>query len=335
MHLLSPNSSATLTSPHEDATEHILRPILHADGSLHWSNSSAESYITCDRKGKYRLVDRRIGARNKRSLTLGQGVHRCLEKFRLGEGNANLYSDILNAAVEGDGITDDWRTPDYALELVFGYLEQFGKDDLVQTQLADRPAIECVMSTELGSVTVDPFDFRLDSGDTIKVHHVPVHWHSVIDRIVRREDGLFVQDYKTTSVLGPQYYDQFPMSGQQIGYTHASSNLLGEPVMGSIIDVLCWRKPTKTGKGREYARHVQRYSPDRIDEWIHNTLDLAHRFVDALRTSSFPMRTTQCQTKYGKCDYFDVCSLSAATRAGALRSSLFVDNLQVVREEAE
>jgi hypothetical protein len=141
---------------------------------------------------------------------------------------------------------------------------------------------------------------------------------------------------------GDQFIQSFQLSNQTIGYCWAAQQMWPslfprDFVSGFCLDALFFKKPTgnvslveKGPRGGEPAcqffRTYFEYSQERIDKWASNQLTIIEDFVHSLVRANFPMYTNHCFNKYGRCPYYDVCTIdNPETRLRFLHSDAFKD----------
>jgi hypothetical protein len=113
----------------------------------------------------------------------------------------------------------------------------------------------------------------------------------------------------------------FILSNQFIGYVWAARQLWPDLDIGGAC-LNCWRlkRPAKglgiTDKGPrggepalKFFRAYYDYSPSRITQWEKNMLQCISDFIHSLARDYFPMQVTGCFTKFGQCQYHDVCTM--------------------------
>jgi hypothetical protein len=118
-----------------------------------------------------------------------------------------------------------------------------------------------------------------------------------------------------------QYIQGFILSNQTIGYVWAARQLWPNLDIGGFC-LNCIRMKRiakgigvmdKGPRGGEAALRFFRtyydYSPIRLASWEKNTLLWISDFVHSLVRGYFPMQTTACFTKFGRCQYHDVCTI--------------------------
>jgi hypothetical protein len=162
-----------------------------------------------------------------------------------------------------------------------------------------------------------------------------------IDLPVMWEGGLYIIDHKTTSMLGSQFFERNSMSAQQRGYVWAFQKLTGMKANGYCINALRTKEPplyisdpvkaVPKGQSPEkwwsesFARERYFTNEDTLTEWWENTVELIHEFFWHYHRGVMPMKTAWC-TQYGRCQYYDVCSLPRRDRELMLSSGNYTAN---------
>lgn len=269
-------------------------------------HSSLEYIMACHRKAEYHIVHKRKPSDERIALSFGQAVHSGLEAMFAGKD----YKPALHTAFDGMEVPPgDHRDLLKATRMLEDYsLGDFLTHDWTVETKDGKPLIELAFALPLGTV-----------------QGIRIVWTGRIDLIVRRDSGLFVVDHKTTSVFGSTYYDQFQNSSQPLGYMWAAQKYLGEPFRGYIINVFPVRKGNATTKTEPERQRVFLTDQDLLDEWKINTLSLLDMFLRQASTGYLPKMTNQCTTKFGRCEFFNVCQLPRESRLNYLHSGEFVD----------
>jgi len=283
------------------------------DNSLFIDNSTLETFTTCPRAAFYQLGLKRTISRKKAALGFGGAVHKILEQRYLRGTNPLLGEDpklCLQAGLDilKDSAIDpeDFRTPDYLIEVWDKYQAKYP----VETFEVVDGFVEKEFAIPLGVVYAGSLE-------------VPVVWTGRIDAIIGDRDLYRVLDHKTTTMMGPSYFEEFNISSQMMGYTWAASHLLGREINGVLINAIALRKPTKTGKGIEFERMHVYITPENLVEWRNNTLYVIGDLLRYWAQNYFPMHTKQCVGKYGRCQYYDVCTLPQSQRLTMLNTNLY------------
>lgn len=165
---------------------------------------------------------------------------------------------------------------------------------------------------------------------------VSLEWTGIIDMLAKINDGYYVIDHKTTSILSQDFFDGFEIAMQPVGYYLACKAAFPDlNIKGFLVNVLACRKPvasvTKSGrpttsKPFEALRRQYNYSDWHAEEFKRDALALIEELFANVQAGFFPRKTQWCIGKYGKCPFFDVCSLPPESRASMLASDIYVNN---------
>lgn len=270
---------------------------------------------------------------------------------------------------------DDWRSLNWAVETMRRYNEKYKVENFQLLQY-DEPrecdkcahgfpgevfedasmqaTIPCPWCSGTGKqevmvelpfalplFTYETWNASLDF-DAPEMVAIPVIYTGKIDLPVQQGDNLIIIDHKTTSMLGPSFWDTFRKSAQQLGYCWAFSELTGKKVSYYTVNAIRTKEPPQyvTGesnrKGAQtaeswwnesLARETFTCTEEKLVEWKTNVIALVKEFFYHYQQGFFPQKTVWCCGKYGKCQYFDVCDLPAADRDFFLESGQFADNV--------
>lgn len=295
-------------------------------------NSSLEMFATCARAAQYKLIrsrERPTGA----AINAGKCLHNALELFY----KTNFNTDCLNQVVEDiqqfyvAHPTDDleWRTMSMVIDSVMKYWHHYRDADranftVLETESSFRKPL-CTIEFN-STIPVEASLLLGEAGNTSHVYARNIHvvWSGRVDLVFRTTDGrVRFKDHKTTTMLGPSFYDDFEFTSQTVGYYWAKKQDFPE-LSGFTLNVIAWRKPTKTGTPLEFVRRDYFYDDYHANEWVLDVTNQINDFLAHLVRGYFPKQTKWCVGKYGKCPYFDVCaSHSDAEREFLLASDMF------------
>jgi len=306
------------------------------DYVLRIDNTTLERQQTCPRSSQFYCVDRRQ-ARASSALSFGGAIH---------EGLAVLYRDgfgaitpAVDACLKHLQLTyapeaDEWRTPQCACETLLDYVQHYQRDDIRPVIYNSAPFVEKAFSLHVGSINLDktlPYTYAqlTDSPDTEQMYIQNLHilWSGRLDiAATQGDENVFVVDHKTSSIGGDQFFADFLLSQQMLGYAWALRKLMPESnIVGTIVNAILQRKPTKTGKALEFKRQTYFQSKWMQDEWQADVIASIEQFVHHLCQGFFPKYTKWCFGKYGKCPYHEVCTLPPDMREAFLGSSEYVN----------
>lgn len=134
-----------------------------------------------------------------------------------------------------------------------------------------------------------------------------LRWCGRIDKIRRRRRNgkIVIWDYKTASVMGPNYFNQHEFGFQFPGYTWAGNEMFTEPVEEVCLDVMY-----TLSASHEFFRRTFRYTPHQLGEWVRNVkmiLDRMNYMMDNfLDQPEMWVKNWQHCTRYGQCMFTDI-----------------------------
>ena len=326
-----------------------MNPLHLNSGLLMMDNSSLTDCVSCPRKACYKHLQRRQLVKNRAALFFGGAIHSALEVRALNctglvdntcralmiDRLAEIYADV-----DMDG---DYRNLEYAINTIDKYNEVYRFDPMPPITLPDgRPAVELPFAIPVGSVSVnstiaiiDPDENNGEPFETY-IEKLPVVFTGKIDRITNHQNEMLLLDHKTSSMGGPTFFDEFYISLQFKGYKWAAEQLVGSPINGVVIDGIICRPPLKSGSvNHTFDRQTIYIADECVQEWQTSFMLSVQEWVnqvtrqsdfDSDHAQAFPMRTGQCVTKYGKCEYFDVCMLPPNQRETMLHSGLYEEH---------
>ena len=316
-----------------------LPPLPLVGNSLFIDNSGwIEALSTCHRQLEYKSLRLRVGIGEKPALNFGSVIHLCLEhRYRkhrsdpVGPTFWNEIAAIITSYFEAHPCpVDDWRSANWAMTVMKRYMAKYESEDfaLLSDASGALPMVEM------------PFTIPLFTHDNINVIYT-----GRIDLPLSLADGTtWVMDHKTTSMIGQAHWDKMRMSSQQKGYCWAFEQLTGKKVTGYVVNTIRTKEPplyvlrnepSTKGKSQSpeawWDESLQRekfyLKPSEMDEWKENTITLVEEFFWHYQRGYLPMETALGCTAYGRCPYFDVCTLAREDRNLLLTSGQYTDNV--------
>jgi hypothetical protein len=285
-------------------------------------NTALTDYMACPRKFFYGMVlnRRRIGA-TPPALAFGTSWHAALEAhYKTGGDRYQVELAVMRSWQQHDR-PDDHRTMQRVMTCYDQYMSHWG-DHAADTSRNGRT----VGFPENPMVEI-PVEIAWPGG----AHP----YTGKIDRIIEINGLYYVEDHKTTSQLGAQYFQQYDPNNQMMGYAWLAQKLTGLRIAGVRINALGVLK-TQT----KLAREIVSYSKERLEEWGQNfnawVLRLEHSYIayqeaekaedgepllnSPLLLAAFPHNFMACSGKYGMCQYASVCSFQPARRGYVLET---------------
>jgi hypothetical protein len=287
---------------------------------------------------EYAKLDKRVINRPAPAMNFGSAIHLALEtrysvykNRQPDDALLNLQAAVIEKHFESSPQEDseDHRNANWAIEVIKKYNEIYHTEPFnILSDPNGKALIELPFALPLFDyVPSQPIEGMSVSGT------IPVIYTGRIDLPVMWDKSYWIVDNKTASRLGQSYFDEKQMSAQQLGYCWAFGTLTGLPVQGFCINAIrTSAQPAKPKGGiEEWWRETlqrQRYNvtPQQLTEWKSNTIKLVEEFFYHYEKDFFPQKTAWCGGKYGKCQYFGVCSYPVESRPGILASSEYQDN---------
>lgn len=158
-----------------------------------------------------------------------------------------------------------------------------------------------------------------------------------LDRIAvsRVGQSYIVEDHKTTSQMRSDYFKQWAIDNQMIGYAALAQRLTGKPISGVRINLHVIHKTDSI-----FERQLILFSQPRIESWFRlydvwlerletsieryeEALSLYQRegwspAYDRLLLTAWPQNFTACAGRFGMCGYSDVCTMPPNLRMAHL-----------------
>lgn len=256
------------------------------------------------------------------------------------------------------GFINDYRTPEYCINSFAEYLTHYQSEVVVPVTHQAKPLVEFSFSYPLGKIQLPTSVFKAwgygkltnsasseefwaeDKGrcrlGEAGLIDCSIEWTGIVDMIASLSGEHWLVDHKTTSILSGDFFDGFEIAMQPVGYVAAARAAFPElDIQGFMVNVLACRKPVSavtasgkksTAKAFEPHRRFYRYDQWKETEFRTDALALIEEFIANLTNSYFPRKTQWCIGKYGKCAFFEVCSLPPEQRMMMLESGSYQEN---------
>lgn len=324
-----------------------VEPLTIYGDCLFIDNSTLQRLSSCPRKGLYTFTLKKRPNKIRPALVFGSAIHLALEtRARLVDQTGFCSIDIQNKMLDKlvefyqkdeNMIESDYRNVNYAVNTIKEYNESYQYDNLIPIEIPDwGPAVELPVAICAGELAINKTilvsDPDVNSGAPFEKHidKLRIFLTGKIDRIVEYKGGLCILDHKTSSIGGPTFFDEFYTSLQFQGYKFAAEKILKRNVSGVIIDAIFCRPPKADGSvNRTFDRQYIPINSEMLLDWQLSYLNTIKNFIDCHVNQAsyghlaFPRNTSSCVTKYGKCDFFDVCMLAPSQRPFILDSGAY------------
>jgi hypothetical protein len=214
----------------------------------------------------------------------------------------------MKVADKWTGSTDqsDYRTFDRCMVEYSNYVDKYGLpwDEEAKTLgWPDQPMVELAIEVPIPGAR-HPYCGKLD-------------------RPIIVNGQALIEDHKTASQFRADYFRQWELDNQMIGYAVIGEIITELPIAGIRINAHIIHKSDSI-----FERRTIPFSQQRLKDWTRNYDHWLERLEEsALRSTStdqdllnaaYPMNLSACASKYGMCQYADVCSMPPKLRLPTL-----------------
>jgi len=296
------------------------------DGPVFLCDNSSLEKLVCPRLWQLVNLNRRTLVESRAGRNFGAGLHVGLKERYSLCGHNEVTPDktkIINSAISeffrsSPQPVDDFRTLEHCQRVMQAYNEYYRSEPFKILQRPDgKPAVESSFSFPLG-----------------KVDEVMVYYIGRMDMNIEDNTGEWVFDHKTAFMFGDGFRRSLERNAGQIGYCWAHQQIYGRLPRGYVIDAIRIRRPKKgdeyTGAPPIDSSDLQRIPyfimPDNVEYWKQNTLRKIENIFLMHSVGYFYQNESQCETKYGPCDFYDLCSAPESSWDEILNSTRYEHN---------
>lgn len=290
-----------------------------------FDNTAVSCFMTCPREYMFAHVeDWFTKGKTSAPLHFGTVWHTALETHYRHDGDFLAVEDAVNRGWgTADFGPDEFRTRQRLLSDYMRYLATYG-----------RPTVEA--ATGQGKTVGEGDSLLLEIASNVTGGGLIRPWAVRLDRVFELVGGHYIEDHKTTSRMDGDYFSNFNLSNQIMGYTAVGQLLFPELDIRGVRVNVSYITKTKT----EFLRQLFTYTPEQIAEWKETAnawtnrittelmkyeMALANDYDPMTDSTIFPMHFGEngCVRRYGRCVFFPVCSASRPHRRRIL-NELFV-----------
>lgn len=297
-------------------------------------NTAQSAYMNCPREFLFSMVLHRRAREVKPALSFGSIWHKILEcHYKSGADVVHVEDSVRewHSKTPQSPVGTDYRTLERALSDYKGpYLKKWP------------------LAKDIKSTIGFPSSPMVEISTSIQGNGLAAPYAGKIDRFVE-EDLCFIEDHKTTSRKDKYYFEQFQLSNQMMGYTFIGGLLVPDRrIVGVRINLyhvltnesgfdrqlITFSQSQLEGWRDNYNKWVARI---KLDYWAwriaqgedYGDLGLSGELADFIRAAGiepFPAHfgDNGCSRKFGRCTYFNVCSLPPRVQMKALEQDFDV-----------
>lgn len=311
---------------------------VNADGRKHFriNFSSLSIMQECQRKVELSLV-RKLRSRLESPATLfGSAIHKGLEVFYSAKRTERTLPKRYAETMEMIGC-GHWE-PDWAEHTVFCAAHAFAKKAEPLKQLPDDNKrsvhtgvwmLRHYFETYLDDAYVIARDEDgpiVERKFTLRIHEdtdLIVDLFGQIDAVMKNEasGAILPADHKTSSRLY-EFYQMIKPNHQYTGYLWAAREILGLKTDSFLVNALEVKPPPKTARGTKpnFARQVTTRDEFDYQELKDAMLLSIMTYVTNEKGNTWPMTSPGPCSKYGGCNYLEVCSAPSSLRENVLKA---------------
>lgn len=264
-------------------------------------------FQSCPAKYFLRMKEGWTSRRKSAALGFGGSFHAGLaEWYRTGE-RVPMLKAVEETWPDGMPI-DDYRTKQKCVETLIAYTREYPAESFKVIQLPSGPLIE--QSFTLPMDLYLPCELCWDRDESSPearncsncgAPKEPIEYGGILDGGVEFSGSVFTLEHKTTSQLGPSYFNQFRPNNQVSGYTWGLGLMTGNRVGGALINAVGIYKASPP----KFERQITVRSEEEIAEWKSSVYQTCVAIRRCERTGEWPLYTTAC-TMYGRCEFHQV-----------------------------
>lgn len=272
-----------------------------------WSPSSLDTLQHCPRRYQYERIERWKARRESPALWFGSLYHEAIQHYMVARTRNLDHEAALEATVEWllnaswplpfDPTEDTARGRFQLLRAVIWYLDDQPKSHMAPVTLrSGLPAVELEFDLALPLVNPDGHHYRL---------------RGLLDQVDRSDlyGSDMIRDRKTTKAsISENYLADFKPNNQTAAYVLAGFVIMEDTSLQMLIDI-CQTQV----HGTHFHMHMVSYTPEQLEEWLHNTvwwIKQAERFAEQ---NYWPMNLAGCDKK-GGCPFRRVCKADPRMR---------------------
>lgn len=254
-------------------------------------NFALTMFQSCPAKYDLRMRQGWTARRRSAALGFGGALHEGLAEWYKTHDKVKAL-EAINKHWPHNTPTDDYRNLEKCVTVMIDYLRHYPSEMWNVVGFPENPMVECT--------------FTLDTGLTLEDGE-PIEYGGIFDGLIEMNGVVYVLEHKSTSQMGPSYFNQFKPNNQVTGYVWAAQHLSGGRVGGALINAIGVYKSSPT----KFERTITSRSNEEIEEWLKNVRNTCQMIRDCEKRGVWPLHTPSC-VQYGLCEFHSVHSLSSA-----------------------
>ena len=258
-----------------------------------FNSSAISTYMGCPKLFYWEYIRRLTTKEPKLAMEFGSTFHEVLlEWYRTNDAEKAIKKFESLPVMMGDShLNRDWGEAVFK-EYIKRYKEESGETLHLEVK------------------------FRIEIGSRI--------YSGTIDRIEDWSNQIYIDDHKTTKMLGLSFFEAFRPHPQIDGYCYVGRELVGR-CAGAVINGISTAKNPK----ERFQRFISNRSDEEMNTWKTTFTNVTDDIMRDVERYHFPMRTTWCN-RWGACRFKDLCIYHQVDKE---KREKYIEDNYVVREE--
>lgn len=305
--------------------------------------SSLDIIQTCPRKAQYLLREGYIGRAESPALTFGTAIHKALEIFyayspkeRELPTNFAKHAELIPAGITPpekhfiyDALTEfcnkaapltmlpdsDKRSIANGVWILTHYFKSYINDEYE------------VYRDDQGPVTERPFTLPISTSNP---GGILIELHGQIDVVLRntKTGTILPADHKTSSIVGPDFYNRLKPNHQYTGYLLGAREVLGLDTDSFLVNCIQVKPKPVTSRGQppHFPRQVTKRTAEDFQEFYDVLAEAVTNYMQWDATGIWPLGPVNACTHYGGCQFLDVCAAPKSLRENMLNVKFMKGN---------
>lgn len=270
---------------------------------------------TCPLWYKTRIIDHWTPTGKSAALGAGGAIHSGLAAW-YSTRDPEAAVAAIRSAWPSDHPVDDYRTEEKCVKIMLEYMKNYTFESFTVIPGMVEIATTLPMGTYLPICNACHADNQLQFDNpnvydpsTNECSHCgadlePLEYGGIFDTLIDFNGQVYILEHKTTSQLGPKFFDQFKPNNQITGYVWLAKGLSGR-CDGALVNAIGIMKSSAT----KFERHFTTRNQQELDDWVRQVWVEATHIQRFQLTGEWPMRSKAC-TIYGGCEFLQVHSMS-------------------------
>lgn len=260
-----------------------------------YDGSCVKDFMFCMRHGYFRWVVGYVPSIPSVHLSWGAALHHAIEAAHLGLTENDCVQLAIDLTKElPEHKTKNAESASRAMRKYFQFI-QTERGRTVEYHINER-TVKKALEVE--------FDFNVTPN---------IVYSGRMDRIIERNDMIYVEDYKTTSMRSSNWSLEWENNFSLLGYCNATTKIVGtcSGVIVTLFHILTGSVGIEQEVVVNWNKERQMKYEDQLHIWCEKIYNAYQQYLNypELAYTIYPMSNCDktCVHKYGFCPYYRVC----------------------------